>query len=199
MEKETIVVFDFDGTLTQKDTFIEFARHAVGKRGLLFGILKNFPWLTAWKLKLLDGGKAKQRLFSSLFKGMAFSEFQKYCREFASVIKSFERRNVVDKLHYHLNAGHKVYIISASIPDWIIPWAEDHGVAKGIILGTAIEIDGMGRLTGRFSTHNCNGKEKVRRLKEQEPNLANSQLYAYGDSSGDKPLLAIADHSEFIK
>lgn len=199
LKMEIIAVFDFDGTLTKKDTFIEFAKYVVGKRNLLFGILKNFLWLAMWKLKLLDGGKAKQRLFSSLFKGMSFSKFQKYCKDFASLIESFERQDMVSKLNYHIRANHKVYIISASIADWIAPWAQAQGVMEENILGTGVEIDTTGRITGLFSTPNCNGVEKVKRLREKEPDISVNKLYVYGDSSGDQPLFTIADHAERVK
>lgn len=199
MEKEIIAVFDFDGTLTTKDTFIEFAKFAVGRKKLFIGMIKNSFWLMAWKLKLLDGGKAKQHLFSSLFKGISFTVFQQHCERFASLIESFERKRILDKLYYHIQSDHEVYIISASIPDWIVPWAGRQGVVKGNVLGTEIEIDENGRLTGRFSTPNCNGVEKVRRLKMKESDIKAKEIYAYGDSSGDEALLAIADHGEIVK
>lgn len=199
MKKGIIAVFDFDGTLTKKDTFIEFARHCVGWNRLLWGMIRCLPWLIVWKSKILDGGKVKQRLFSLLYKGMDFSTFQNYCNSFIPFIKDFERKEIVEKLNYHLHRHHKVYIISASINDWIAPWAFAQGLQEKNVIGTGIEVDNVGKLTGRFSTPNCRGMEKVRRLKEAEPDFPEHELFVYGDSSGDHELLTIADHPEIIK
>jgi phosphatidylglycerophosphatase C len=50
------------------------------------------------------------------------------------------------------------------------------------------------RLTGRISGLNCHGQEKVRRIKESFPLDQYQEIYAYGDTSGDKPMLDLATH-----
>jgi phosphoserine phosphatase len=54
-----------------------------------------------------------------------------------------------------------------------------------------------GRITGRLSGRNCYGPEKVERLEEVLGKLDNYLVYAYGDSKGDRELLAVADHGFF--
>lgn len=196
--KKAVAVFDFDGTLTLKDSFIEFAIHAVGKKQLLFAILKNFRWLAAWKLGKIDGGVAKERLFATLYKDMPLDEFRAKCVSFTRAVDRFERKDTVNKLRTHLQAGHDVYIISASISDWIIPWAKAYGIHRSHILATEIDVTDSGHLTGRFSTPNCIGEQKVARLKTLFPDLSQIDLYAYGDSAGDYPLLSIADHPSLL-
>lgn len=59
-------------------------------------------------------------------------------------------------------------MISASIDDWVRPFCCSHlGVTATI--GTKVEVDLDGKLTGRFLTKNCYGPEKVNRLLEIEP------------------------------
>lgn len=198
MKKGTLALFDFDGTLTTKDSFIEFAVHAAGRRALLLGIIRNLPWLVAWKLKILNGGEAKQRLFSTLFKGMPYADFRRHCSKFADRIKGFERVELIEKLQSHINRKDQIFIVSASISEWIKPWASDHAIMENNVIGTEIEIDDTGRLTGKFATPNCNGEEKVRRLKKTITNLSSFEIFAYGDSSGDSQMLAIADHQEQV-
>lgn len=198
MKKGVIAVFDFDGTLIRKDSFIEFAKYSVGKRKLLTEIIRNSIRLTAWKLKIIAGGKAKQSLFSSLFRGMPLSAFQKYCDGFADVLSGMENKEIVDKLSYHIGASHKVYIISASIPNWIKPWGMKHGLPENSILGTEAQINDKGNLSGKFSTPNCNGEEKLRRFKEQLPDPENYEVFVYGDSGGDEAMMSIADHKEWV-
>lgn len=67
------------------------------------------------------------------------------------------------------------------------------------VLGTKIEIDLSGKLTGNFSSKNCYGQEKVNRLLEKEPDRTNYILYAYGDSAGDKEIIEFADYGYYIK
>lgn len=193
-----IAIFDFDGTLITRDSFIMFALHSVKWTGLLKGILRSFPWLLAWKLGFMDGGKAKEHLFYKLFRGLPIKTFHEYCVSFADRIKGVERKNLIERLKFHLNRNDKVFIVSASFPDWIIPWARMHGVTEEYIIGTGIEADDFGLLTGRFSTPNCNGEEKVKRLKEMVPYLSDYYIYVYGDSSGDRFLMALADRPFYI-
>ena len=101
------------------------------------------------------------------------------------------------KLNAYLRNGAKVYVISASIEEWIKPWCQKYGVQN--VLGTKIEIDLSGKLTGNFSSKNCYGQEKVNRLLEKEPDRTNYILYAYGDSAGDKEIIEFADYGYYIK
>ena len=75
MNKEKIALFDFDGTLTRHDTFISFAKFAVGKRRFYLSFLKSAPWLMLWKFGIITNGDAKQRLFGFLYKGMPYDVF----------------------------------------------------------------------------------------------------------------------------
>lgn len=59
-----IYAFDFDGTLTTKDTLIEFIRFSKGRVRLFLGFLLFSPLLILMKLHLYPNWKAKQRVFS---------------------------------------------------------------------------------------------------------------------------------------
>lgn len=199
MTSGTIAFFDFDGTLISKDSFIEFAKHTLGYKKLLASIVKNILWIFLWKSGICKGGVAKQHLFSSLYKGMSYDEFCKHGDSFAEKIKKIERPQMVDKLDKHIAADHEVYIVSASFPEWIIPWAKIHSIRSNHVLGTEIEKDRNGIITGRFLTPNCNGEEKVERIKKAIPHFDIYITYAYGNSSGDKPMMDLAVYTELIK
>ena len=68
-----------------------------------------------------------------------------------------------------------------------------------LVSGSAYAYDTVkdGVLTGRFLTRNCYGEEKVNRLNALYPNRQDYHLIAFGDSRGDKELLAFADESHF--
>ena len=82
-------------------------------------------------------------------------------------------------------------IISASIDNWVQPFFPSVKV-----LGTQVEVKD-GCLTGRFLTKNCYGQEKVNRLLAVCPDRETYHLTAYGDSRGDKELLAFADVAHY--
>ena len=56
MWNKKLYVFDFDGTLTRRDTLIAFIRFARGTTCLLRCLLQLLPWLLLMKLRLADNG-----------------------------------------------------------------------------------------------------------------------------------------------
>lgn len=187
-----IYAFDFDGTLTKKDTLLEFIRFAKGTRQMSLGFLLFSPLLILMKLNLYPNWKAKQKLFSYFFKGMKITDFNALCTSFAQENKHLLRPTGKEKLR-KIMAEEKatVLIISASIDNWVRPFF-DETYEKIQILGTQIEVK-ENCLTGRFTTKNCYGKEKVNRLTALYPHREAYELIAFGDSKGDKELLAYAD------
>ena len=81
-------------------------------------------------------------------------------------------------------------MISASLDIWLKPWTEYLGVE---LICTKMKFE-QGIFTGAFANANCNGNEKVNRIKALLRLEDYQPIYAYGNSSGDKPMLALADH-----
>ena len=186
-----IVASDFDGTLTSKDTLLEFIRFAKGNARCLFGFLLYSPLIVLMKLKLYPNYKSKQKVFSFFFKGMPLEEFNRLGREFATSSQSILRPGGLEMLRQCSEDGVEVVVVSASIDNWVQPFFPDLKV-----LGTQVEVIG-GRLTGRFLSKNCYGQEKINRLLEVFPDRENYYLIAYGDSNGDRKLLDFADESYY--
>ncbi len=192
-----IAVFDFDGTLTCKDTFLEFIRFSCGSWKFYKGFLLYSPLLFLMKLHLYPNWKAKEIVFSYFFKGWKYTEFVELSNEFAYKVEKIKRDAVVAKLKEHIKNGDTVYVISASVEEWVRPWCENYRV-NGVI-GTKIEVDQKGLVVGKFQTKNCYGREKINRLLEVEPSREKYSLYVYGDSRGDKEILEFADKGFYIK
>jgi HAD superfamily hydrolase (TIGR01490 family) len=186
-----VYAFDFDGTLTTKDSLLEFIRYAKGSCGLWLGFLRYVHLLILMKLGFYPNWKAKQKVFAHFFKGMTIEDFDAICQEFAASSKHLLRPKGIGTIDKAINEGADVLIVSASIDNWVQPF-----FANVKVLGTQIEVkDGV--LTGRFLTKNCYGEEKVNRLKAVYPNRQDYHLTAFGDSRGDKELLAFADESHY--
>ena len=196
MAKRCIAVFDLDGTLTTKDTLLEFIKFACGVPRFYWGFLLFCPILILMKLHLFPNWKAKQMFFSHFFNVWEYNDFKAKGQLFANEIEKMENRKMLEKLNGHLNHSDVVYVISASIFEWVQPWCEKIGVSR--VLATQIEVDANGIISGRFATKNCYGKEKVRRLLEVEPERRSYILYAYGDSRGDKEMIAFSDYGSEV-
>ena len=187
-----IYAFDFDGTLTTKDTLLEFIRFAKGSGQMFCGFLLFSPLLILMKLHLFPNWKVKQKIFSYFFKGMKIDDFNALCTRFAERNKHLLRPAGIEKVRQAIDEEHNtVLIISASIDNWIQPFFDE--IDKKIqVLGTQIETK-EGRLTGQFTSKNCYGEEKVNRLTAVYPHREAYYLIAFGDSRGDKELLTFAD------
>lgn len=195
--KRNIAVFDFDGTLTTRDSFLAFIRYACGPWRYYSGFALHLPMLLLMLAGLYSHSKAKHRVFSHFFKGWQYSRFAQLAREFSTQIDKMRNEPTITTLQNHVAHGDTVYIVSASLPEWIEPWCKQLGVKS--VLATEIEVNSDGIVTGQFKTKNCHGPEKVARLLQVEPHREDYFLYAYGDSQGDKDLIALADKGTLVK
>lgn len=217
---QNISAFDFDGTLTTRDTLLLFIRHACGWWALFGGLLLFSPLLVLMKLHLADNGRTKERLFRHYFRGMLERDFDALCQSFARSHTHILRTAGLRAIQQALDRGERVVVLSASIDRWVEACLRPFLISSSQfqVLGTEIEV-ADGRLTGRFATPNCYGPEKVRRLKEflkkvsprgdvegatkvsprgdVEGATEDAFIIAYGDSRGDKELLAYADESHY--
>ena len=214
-----IFVFDFDGTLTHTDTLLAFIRFACGPVRMCMGFALYAPLLVLMKLKLYPNYKAKQKVFAHFFRGMTLARFDALCTAFAQHSEHLLRpaaRSFIDTVRPEAYA---MAIVSASIDNWVRPFAELYLQSSNsqdnsqnnsqdnsqdpnpalpiIVLGTKVEVDAAGCLTGRFSTPNCYGPEKVRRIEAVWPHREQYEVSAFGDSRGDKEMLAYADQAYF--
>lgn len=197
MTRETIVVFDFDGTITRKDTLLEFIKFSKRKMRFYFGFLLFSPLLVAMKLKLYQNWKVKQKLFSYFYKGVSIKQFDEWGNRFSTEIDKIIRPKAMETIKSYKEKRDKIIIISASVENWIKPWAEKADIET--ILATKIETDKNGLLTGKFLTKNCYGQEKVNRLLEVFPDRNEYKFIAYGDSRGDEELINFADEGFYNK
>lgn len=189
-----IHAFDFDGTLTRRDTLIEFIRFAKGDKAFLLCFLRYSPLLVLMKMGLYPNWKAKQRVFSYCFKGMAVDVFNSLCVRFARAKAGLMRPKGLRKIQDVLAEGGKVVVVSASVNNWVEPFFD--GIGGVYVVGTMVEERG-GVLTGRFLTKNCYGEEKVNRLLQLFPERTQYWLTAYGDSQGDAQLLDFANEAYY--
>lgn len=189
-----LVLFDFDGTLTYRDSMLELFRQKNGIIKYCIGFIRYFPSLLGMKLGLVSAKSVKEKLLAFHFSGMSIDEFDRFCQSFAiEVIPSMIRSNGLARFNEHLASGDRVIVISASLESWIKPWTDQHGVE---LLGTKLDTR-EGIVTGKISGENCKGHEKVNRLRAHLNIEDYKCIVAYGDSSGDKAMLELADEGYY--
>lgn len=187
--KKRIAFFDFDGTITTKDTLLEFIRFYKGSFYFYLGFVIYSPFIVAYKIGLIPNFVAKQKVISFFFKGTSVKEFQERCIAFSEQkLPALIRHKALDEIARLKSQGVPIVIVSASAENWIRNWADKQELG---LMGTKLAVKDQ-KIAGSFEGKNCYGDEKVCRI-EQEYTLADySDIYCYGDSSGDKAMLAIA-------
>ena len=184
-----IAFFDFDGTVTTKDSMVDFIQYAIGKRKYYLGLIFLSKTLIAYKLKLISNHIAKERLISHYFKDWDTSKFKTIANQYSlEKIDTITRDSAIKKIKWHQQNKHKVVIVSASIDVWLEAWCKKNDIT---LIATQLKIKNN-KLTGEFDSKNCYGIEKVSRIKEVFDLNLYKRIYVYGDSSGDKEMLAIA-------
>jgi HAD superfamily hydrolase (TIGR01490 family) len=190
-----VALFDFDGTITNSDTLFAFIKFTKGRFNFFCGIIILTPIFCLYLLKLIPSWKAKELMLSYFFKGLSKDSFENHCLNFELVINTHIRKSAAEAIRMHKSKGHKVIIISASIENWIKPWAFNNDVDE--VIATRIEFDKNNKFTGKFNGMNCNGLEKVVRYLKIYPHRESNIIYAYGDSIGDLDMLSFADFGYF--
>jgi HAD superfamily hydrolase (TIGR01490 family) len=185
-------LFDFDGTITTKDSLADFVQYAVGKPTYYMGLLKLSPMLTAYSLQLIPNHIAKEKFIAYFFNGWDADRFQQTANQYSlDEIDNITRPKAMMKIRWHQDQGHKVVIVSASMECWLKGWCTKNDID---LIATRLEIKDN-KLTGKFATRNCYGIEKANRVKQAHDLSHYDHIYAYGDSRGDKKLLTLADES----
>lgn len=185
-------IFDFDGTLLCGDSLFSFARRYLSPLRFAAGLLRAAPKILAWKLGRCTSSDAKQRLFSCWYKGLPLATFDSWGQDFTGYIDSHLNPAVAQAFHDHIARSDKVFIISASLTNWIQPWAGQQGNVRVIATKPTVSADNC--LTGAFDDLNCLGPEKVRRLKADSLFDPGLPITVYTDSKqDDAPLIQLSD------
>jgi phosphatidylglycerophosphatase C len=191
-----VAAFDLDGTLTRGGSVFHWLRYLAGDAAvfqaaaslaipLTIGAIRSGQWADS----------AKERLFHLVLAGRPEDVVRERSRLF--IIDHLEhegRPNVLARLHWHVDQGHDVVLVSASPQLYVDVLVEVLGVAGG--LGTRLALDPQGNLTGSYLGKNCRGSEKMKRLSQwisSRPFESPPIIYAYGNSRGDRKMLAVAD------
>jgi phosphatidylglycerophosphatase C len=194
-DRAGIAAFDFDGTLISGDSLMRFLALVAGRReaGRACIVLSaSLP-----RIYRAGGGRdeVKAALLARVLTGLSAERLAEYGERYAVSLRRRIRPAMEDRISWHRHRDHRLVLVSASLAVYLEPLGRLLGFDA--VLATGLEVDGDGRLTGRLQGSNVRRSEKEARLKRWlAENLDGRpwELWAYGDSQGDRELLAMADH-----
>ncbi len=194
---DVVAAFDFDGTIATRDSLSGFITGTAGWTGLARSLARTSPRIAGVALGRLSRDDAKDHFLTAALAGRPAAEIEAAGRRYGHAILRAGRFHdaVLARLDEHRADGHELVIISASPDIYLRPVAERLGAA---LVASRFASDDEGRLTGRLEGGNCRGARKVARLEEWLGGRS-VVLHAYGDSPGDRELLARADHGYLVR
>lgn len=194
----TVAAFDFDRTLTNRDCVIPFLR-MTATSSRLFSSVVDLPSIGYAALKR-DRDAVKQIVTSRFLSGTAKQDLERIAEEFSrQVLEKWMRDDMVTRLRWHVDQGHRVVIVSASYGLYLRPIGEALGADS--VIATELEFGHDGIATGQLIGGNCRGPEKARRLRSwlQERDIHGATVHAYGDSAGDREMLQMAHTRHWVR
>jgi phosphatidylglycerophosphatase C len=191
-----VAAFDVDRTVTVRDCVVPFL-NLVGGRSQNAGRLVRRAHLVIPAAARRDRDLLKAVAARTAFAGVPEARVAALAQTFGDdVVRRGLRGDVVARIRWHQSEGHAVVFVSASFEVYLEVIGGHLGVDG--VLGTRLAVDADGVLTGELVGANCRGAEKVRRLHawlgERYGGRDAVTVWAYGDSAGDRALLADADH-----
>lgn len=194
----SVAVFDVDKTLTVRDCVVPFVTKVVGRRRVAIAVVRHFA--SVCKLLVARDRDGLKLLFvRELFAGVPVERAEAIGVEFAAMVaENWIRHDVAQRLRWHQRQGHVVVLVSASLSPYLIPFG-DLIEADAVLCAILEESDGL--YTGNLVGQNCRGEEKVRRIEQwcDESGVPRDAIhYAYGDSKGDKFMIAMAKNGVWV-
>ncbi len=185
-----VVAFDFDGTLTTRDSFKAFLRWRDGAFGYAGGMARLIPSAARWLIDR-DPARIKAAAVHTFLKGVPRKMLEEEAMEFATLTAPvLLRPDALKVWRRHRQQGARLAIVTASPEIIVAPFAR--GLGADILIGTRLHFDASDRVAGGFDGANCRGPEKVKRIQQAfGENIR--LLAAYGDTVGDREMLDIAD------
>jgi phosphatidylglycerophosphatase C len=186
---DLLVAFDFDGTLTWRDSFLAFLLWRAGPARFALGLAKLIPASLAYAIHR-DRGRLKVAATRVFLGGTTLDDLRSSAAAFAeSAEAGLMRPDALRCWNEWRTRGARLVIVTASPEIVVAPFARRLGADA--LIGTRLATDDAGRVTGAFDGANCRGPEKVSRLREMfGPGV--TLAAAYGDTAGDREMLSIA-------
>jgi phosphatidylglycerophosphatase C len=196
-DRLVVAAFDVDGTLTTRDCVRPFLERVAGRHRLVTSLMRR-PLATLVAAVRRDRDRFKEIIVGGSLRGKLITDVESTGEQFAQyVLVNWLRPDTLRRLRWHQQSGHHTVIVSASLAAYVRPLALRLGIDDVLCTDSTRSGDRYGdRLIGP----NCRADEKRRRLDLwlEERRWGNAEVWAYGNSAGDRELLARADHAVWV-
>jgi HAD superfamily hydrolase (TIGR01490 family) len=190
-----LALFDFDGTITDGDTWTPFLRYAVGRPRLVAAAVVLAPLIAGYKAGWISARQSRPLVARLAFAGRPAQAVRDAGRRYARErLPRVIRQQALDRIDWHLRRGDHVVVVSASLDVYLTPWCEALGVD---VICSELE-ERAGRLTGGYRSGDCSAAAKVIRLRERFDLARYPRIYAYGDTDDDREMLDVA-HEKYYR
>ena len=188
-----LALFDFDGTLTTRETFPAFMRYAVVRPRLLAGGVLLAPVVFGYRRGWVAGNPTRASIVQMGLRGVDAERLRAQGAAFArDVLPGVLRPEAMARLAWHRQRGDRVVVVSGGLDVYLAPWCAGQGIE---LLCSAL-AERRGRITG-YAGPQCVGEEKVRRVHALCDPQAYAAIHAYGDTHEDLAMLAMAHHRTY--
>jgi phosphatidylglycerophosphatase C len=189
-----VAAFDFDGTLVPGDSLRPYLMAVLGRVGMATALARAAsPMLKGYATDGRDGAKAA--LLVRALAGVPVGHAAEVGARFGAALATRIKPDLASRLRWHRDLGHRLILVSASLALYLDEFGRLAGFDQ--VIATKLSVSGAGPdavLTGFMEGDNVRAREKERRLRAAIGD-GPVELWAYGDSAGDREMLAMADHA----
>jgi len=179
---EYMNVYDFDGTIYNGDSSIDFYLYCLRKRPkIATAFWRQISGVLYCKVGKINTTQMKERFFS----------FLSLLDDTEALVISFWKKHKRKIYPWYLAQKNKDDVVISASPFFLLqPICKEIGIMQ--LIATQMNLH-SGKITGR----NCKGREKVRRFYNQFPGTKIQCFYS--DSLTDAPLAEIAEKAFLVK
>ena len=189
-----LALFDFDGTITDRETMPDFMVAAVRPARLAFGKVVLLPLVLGYKLGWVSGSVVRAAICRFGFWRIPSIELEQHGTAFAQdFLPKVLRPQAMERIAWHKARGDRIVVVSGGLDLYLRHWASAHGLE---LLCSSLEQK-AGRFTGRYQGAQSVRREKARRVRAAFPPERYNKVFAYGDTPEDYDLLATAHEAYY--
>jgi phosphatidylglycerophosphatase C len=207
-ERPVLAVFDFDGTLTTRDSSLPFLAFAAGRARLAASLVLRGPLLLADLTLAVGRSRASAdgwsllrerwelavhgRLLGALFRGRTEADLRELGRRFAAeALDAMVAPAALAQVAWHRSRGHRCVLVTGSLDTYMEPWGLRAGFERVLASRVAHDLERV--VVGGFEGEPCWGDAKLARLREAVGPLEDYTVVVYGNEPADRQLLDAAD------
>ena len=197
--KPILAIFDLDGTLTKKDTYLAYLISTALRNPIRIFRYFFLPVATVfYAVGIKNNTWLKTTYLSSVFGGYGRQKINQLNEQFIQrILRKGLTQKGKEQLAFHQQNKHRVILLSASLDFYVQPLGNALGIGEVIATQAQWKDD---QLTGQLVGPNLKREAKVTAMAEYlKEDRLKYHIMAYGDHESDLPLLKWVDQGIWVK